>query len=654
MHNNKLIKKGSKQPLKFQWGGGLLGNLQNTNTPTAEQANQMSNQVPSAIDPMTGKPKIKNGDFLNSAISGSLMGLLSGASSINGINGNSSLNGDQKKMMTGDAVANTLSQVGSAFGPVGAIAGAGLGVLNTLGGKLLGTPKALKDFNVNTDVSTSGGYGGIAADAASTSASAKSYEKAGLFGKLFGGKNNIINSTKMSNSWQNMAADQVRNNTAAINASLGSNDMTASRVNNSLYGGNLWNNGSIMYGAKGGKAPIHIKKSHEGEFTAKAKAAGMGVQEYASSVLANKDKHSGSTVKQANFARNAAKWHQQGGTLMSGNLPKKSREQIVQDGYTSTYGKNPTIVDPLDDILSAPQRGATKLFTGTYQNPSEALGLTNKYTAAGADLVLDPLNALFFLKGRKLGKLAEVARESNYFPGTTINLTHPRDAAKILRKVRNVEMADRVQNVESTYNNLVSNKEGGILKHGMGGQSSSLTDRLLSKDMPAKRYTGGTQVTQLNDGTTKTYEQYKKLLGAAAAIDFKKIKIRKEKLAPMPLPGVKQAMKHEEGGIMKPMNVIVDGALHAHKHELKEHEDLADAPITLKGIPVISQAEGGEIVQHAEVERDELILHYDCSKKLEALYDIGDEESMIIAGKLLTKELIHNTKDSENGIIENA
>lgn len=448
MHKNKLIKKGSKQPLKFQWGGisGLLGGLQNTtNTPTAETANQMSNQVPSSIDPMTGKPKVKNGDFLNSAISGSLMGLMSGASSINGINGNSSLNSDQKKIMTGDAVANTLSQVGSAFGPVGAIAGAGLGVLNSLGGKLLGTPKVLKDFNVNTDVSTSGGYGGIAANAASTSASAKSYDKAGLFGKLFGGKKNLINSANMSNSWQSMAADQVRNNTTAINASLGGADMAASRVNNSLYGGNLWNNGSIMYGQK-----------------------------------------------------------------------------------------------------------------------------------------------------------------------------------------------------------------GGIMKHGMGGQSSSLTDRSLAKDMPAKRYTGGTEVTQLNDGKTKTYEQYKKLLGAAAAIDFKKIKIRKEKLAPLALPGGSQTMKYEEGGIMKPMNVIVDGALHAHKHDLKEHENLEDAPITLKGIPVISQAEGGEIVQHAEVERDELILHYDCSKKLEALYEIGDEESMIIAGKLLTKELIHNTKDSENGILENA
>ena len=57
-----------------------------------------------------------------------------------------------------------------------------------------------------------------------------------------------------------------------------------------------------------GKSGIHIKKSHEGLFSAKAEAAAMGTQEYASHVLANKENHSSATIKQANFARNASKW----------------------------------------------------------------------------------------------------------------------------------------------------------------------------------------------------------------------------------------------------------------------------------------------------------------------------------------------------------
>ncbi len=60
--------------------------------------------------------------------------------------------------------------------------------------------------------------------------------------------------------------------------------------------------------APGGKSDIHINPAHKGEFTAKAKAAGMGVQEYANKVLARGSKASAETKKQANFARNAKKF----------------------------------------------------------------------------------------------------------------------------------------------------------------------------------------------------------------------------------------------------------------------------------------------------------------------------------------------------------
>ena len=53
---------------------------------------------------------------------------------------------------------------------------------------------------------------------------------------------------------------------------------------------------------------IHIKKSHRGLFTKEAKEHGIGVQEFASHVLANKDKYSPEVVKRANFARNATKF----------------------------------------------------------------------------------------------------------------------------------------------------------------------------------------------------------------------------------------------------------------------------------------------------------------------------------------------------------
>lgn len=49
---------------------------------------------------------------------------------------------------------------------------------------------------------------------------------------------------------------------------------------------------------------IKIKPQNKGKFTAKAKAKGEGVQQYASQVLKKGSKASPATKKQANFAKN--------------------------------------------------------------------------------------------------------------------------------------------------------------------------------------------------------------------------------------------------------------------------------------------------------------------------------------------------------------
>lgn len=60
---------------------------------------------------------------------------------------------------------------------------------------------------------------------------------------------------------------------------------------------------------------IHIDKSKRGTFTAAASRHGIGVQEFASKVLANKENYSPAMVKKANFARNASHWHGYGGPI---------------------------------------------------------------------------------------------------------------------------------------------------------------------------------------------------------------------------------------------------------------------------------------------------------------------------------------------------
>lgn len=62
----------------------------------------------------------------------------------------------------------------------------------------------------------------------------------------------------------------------------------------------------------------------------------MGVQQFASQVLANKEDYSPLQVKRANFARNAAGWNHEGGGHTEGSIMDVSPEQmdqLRQQGY---------------------------------------------------------------------------------------------------------------------------------------------------------------------------------------------------------------------------------------------------------------------------------------------------------------------------------
>ena len=73
--------------------------------------------------------------------------------------------------------------------------------------------------------------------------------------------------------------------------------------------------GPLLLNPYAGGGSIHIKPSKRGTFTAAAKKHGKSVQAFASQVLAHKENYSPAMVKKANFARNAAKWHAEGGPL---------------------------------------------------------------------------------------------------------------------------------------------------------------------------------------------------------------------------------------------------------------------------------------------------------------------------------------------------
>ena len=74
-----------------------------------------------------------------------------------------------------------------------------------------------------------------------------------------------------------------------------------SQIDNSSEDNNEYRYGGYMYAGGGG---INIKPSHEGLFSQAAKAHGMSVQQYAASILRNKDNHNATLIKRMQITRN--------------------------------------------------------------------------------------------------------------------------------------------------------------------------------------------------------------------------------------------------------------------------------------------------------------------------------------------------------------
>lgn len=100
--------------------------------------------------------------------------------------------------------------------------------------------------------------------------------------------------------------------------------------------------GNIHAGGGG----IHIDPSKRGTFTAAASRHGMGVQAFASKVLAHKENYSPAMVKKANFARNAAKFHHAyGGNLYGVGGDTRYAEDTVNgimENFNEEVGPTPS------------------------------------------------------------------------------------------------------------------------------------------------------------------------------------------------------------------------------------------------------------------------------------------------------------------------
>lgn len=115
----------------------------------------------------------------------------------------------------------------------------------------------------------------------------------------------------------------------------------------------------------------------------------------------------------------------------------------------------------------------------------------------------------------------------------------------------------------------------------------------------------------------------------------------------------KNGAKLENVELSEEPSVIPEGALHKNKHADFELD------VTKKGIPVITvdddsvetlkeiQAQSDSLIQHAEIEKSEIIFNKELTDYLEEKRkDSDDPEVLLEVGKRLVKELMENTNDN--------
>lgn len=145
---------------------------------------------------------------------------------------------------------------------------------------------------------------------------------------------------------------------------------------------------------------IHIKPSKRGTFTAAAKKHGKSVQAFASQVLAHKENYSPAMVKKANFARNASKWHEDGGFL----------QQYPDGGRIKGKNNGKYFVTELNDRRE-------KKFQYWYANAASILGL---------DPNPDAYSHAYDYRGYWLNNRgADVSSPDFHFPDTWKQPHHP-------------------------------------------------------------------------------------------------------------------------------------------------------------------------------------------------------------------------------------
>lgn len=362
------------------------------------------------------------------------------------------------------------------------------------------------------------------------------------------------------------------------------------------------------------------------------------------------------------------KRYQDGGETSNETKKKKNpnTENVGADegkGFFNKIGGWDTIgrtSDILGSLIPAKKSSEVQVADKAFDAASDVMMTVNPMVGSiikAGGFLSDSLNALGIRTDQATG--LDKLFGSKFMSLTPVGLLNNAFSSKLDSLSNDVDTADTLARAGGGYNNFLNNWESAKKYSGKSvgllNSKSSLNSKIYAANHQYNQLYGILGNQRQNDllaaqmGDRWNERTINDMNGGFGNISFGRLGLKIEILdkvhsilnAPKVLDTLTEledeVPEFKEGG---KMNVIPEGSLHARLHHMENAEGL-----TKKGIPVVSEMEGGELEQQAEIELNEIIFTLEVTQELEKLMEDGSDNAAIEAGKLLVKEIFENTDD---------
>ena len=388
------------------------------------------------------------------------------------------------------------------------------------------------------------------------------------------------------------------------------------------------------------------------------------------------------TQRRDNFYKQAFGRSYDSFNKLSSDKQQQLRQRYTSGGYPGENLFNSGIVDSIGGIMNIAN---SAIFANSDSNRSiEDLSASNIRSSV-SDLMLKSGNpyvmaagllakggdAIMDATGMRSNQISKKTQEKTGITGAarflnnTMNFIPGNPLAMGGEKITNAEISQEAENLRGAFAGTLDDMDaaqsigGSRINFMLSGSTRNKVDNYVKEQNRRNEIlTNMSRTNTLRKQNNSAQEVNSQNINRFNGNTYQNLAVGKEGLK---LPNremldaiyAKRVTAFKDGGVIGvDSNVIPEGALHKELNHMEEYNKDLDKVITDKGIAVVTTDKDGKVEQVAEIEKEEIVFRLELTKKIEELWHNGSQEAMLKAGKLLVKEIMGNTDDNTEEILD--